>query len=414
VETAAHAAYLIGISDAESKRGVSQIVDAAHFIATSHHIQDTCHSLQALLADPAAPPSHHHLIPAASQIAHASASLCSSAQQASASTSNILAKRHFVQSAKQVANATATFVKAIKSPGPPPHYDTLTRPLLDAVHALCQYALSAEFAAVPAQISDAGARAQLPVLEASRVMLSAAEQLVSTSRHLIASANDPLLWQAFSTNSKLISDAIKRLATAIKERAPAKRECDQALATVAKCMQHLDSAIRAISMNQVLPLSELANSKSLPAYQEHAMACASQMVELVEQVRVAAKGQPEQLGHLVTEVGQYFEPLVVNVIGCAAKTSFSNQLQQAYLAQTKTILEAMTSLVGSAKHAAGNPKLSDNGLDECADAAKDSLYDLVQTLEEASAQSGHTRGMVDSLTTAIARADLDSDETRDR
>ena len=47
-------------------------------------------------------------------------------------------------------------------------------------------------------------------------------------------------------------------------------------------MQHLDSAIRAISMNQVLPLSELANSKSLPAYQEHSMACASQMVELVE------------------------------------------------------------------------------------------------------------------------------------
>lgn len=256
------------------------------------------------------------LIAAASQIAHATASLCNASQQASANTTNILAKRHFVQSAKQVANATATFVKTIKSPELPPatskqaQYDALVRPLLEAIEALCQYAMSPEFAAVPAVISDEGARAQLPILEATRTMLDAAEQLVGTSRSLIGSSKDPLLWQSFSTNSKLISDAIKRLATAIKERAPAKKECEQALGSVNKCMLHLESAIKAISMNQTLPLSELANSKSLQAYQEHAMSCAAQMVELIDHLRVAAKGEPEKLGHLITEVGQYFEPLV--------------------------------------------------------------------------------------------------------
>ncbi len=392
----------------ESKRGTPQIVDASHFIEISYQIQDTCNGIQTLLppTNLEAQQRHQKLIASATKIAQLTANLCSASQQASANTSNILAKRHFVQSAKQVANATASLVKAIKAPEQKQQYDPLIRALLESVQALCEYALSTEFAAVPAIISDEGARLQLPILEASRVMLSASEHLISTSRSLIASTNDPLLWQAFSSNSKLISDAIKRLATAIKEQAPAKKECEQALSSIKKCMQHLESAIRAITMNQVLPLSELANSKSLQAYQEHAVACAGQMAELVDQLRVAAKGHPEQLGQLITQIGQYFEPLVVNVIGCAAKTPFNHNLQQSYLGQTKTILESVTGLLGDAKQTAGNPKQSSEALDEFADGTKEALYDLVQTLENATAQSGNTHSMIDSLTKTIAQVDL--------
>ncbi len=48
VETAAHSAYIIGISDVESKQGRPAILDTSHFINCSQRIQDTCASLQLL------------------------------------------------------------------------------------------------------------------------------------------------------------------------------------------------------------------------------------------------------------------------------------------------------------------------------------------------------------------------------
>lgn len=419
VETAAHSAYLAAISDVESKRGIPQILDTANFINCSQNIQQTCQTLESIIASKSCNRSpdekKQHLIQAATQIAHSTASLCSASQQASARTTNILAKRHFVQSAKQVANATANFVKSIKSVDLTDLNNSdspqLVGPLLEAVESLCQYALSPEFSSVPAVISENGARSQIPILSATKTMLDASQQLIQASKMLIANNKDPHLWQSFSTNSKIISDSIKRLATAIKEKAPAKSECDQALTIIDKCMKHLESAIVAIRMNQVLPLSELANSKSLQAYQEHAITCATQMIELIDQLRAAAKGEPEKLGHVVTELGQYFEPLVVNVIGCAAKTPFNNKLQTTYLEQTKTILESVTQFLQVSKEGASNPKSMQSlhqAIDENADSTKEVLEDLVQSLEETSAQNGYVATMVDSLTKTIAQIDFKS------
>jgi talin len=104
VETAAQSAYIIGISDIESKPGRPAILDTNHFINCSQHIQDTCNSLQSLILNL----NHNEneqkqqLIQAATQIAHSTANLCNACQAASSKTNNILAKRHFVQSAKQV------------------------------------------------------------------------------------------------------------------------------------------------------------------------------------------------------------------------------------------------------------------------------------------------------------------------
>jgi talin len=327
-----------------------------------------------------------------------------------------------------VANATANFVKSIKSLDyinensqhsslnngsaselKQESYTSLVKPLLDSVESLCQYALSPEFASIPAVISENGARAQEPILLATRTMLDASAQLISASRSLIANNKDPQTWQLFSSNSKLISDSIKKLATSIKEKAPAKLECDQALNILEKCMKHLESALLSVAMNQKLALSELANSKSLQAYQEHAISCANQITELVDHLRVAAKGEADKLGHLVTEISQYFEPLVVNVIGCAAKTPFNNQQQIAFLEQTKTVLESSFQLMLASKESAGNPKNTSNlhqTIDENADGTKEVLDDLIQTLEEATAQNGYVTSMVEHLSKALDIVDL--------
>jgi talin len=415
------------VSDVESKRGRPAILDTAQFINYSQRIQDTCASLHSALTSSGTfaklnSDTQKQLIHAATQIAHNTAGLCNASQQASSKTPNVLAKRHFVQSAKQVANATAHFVKSIKSLEQnelsatvdirQETYASLVKPLLDSVESLCQYALSPEFASIPAVISENGVRAQEPILQATRTMLDASSQLISASRSLISNNKDPQTWQLFSSNSKTISDSIKKLATSIKEKAPAKLECDQALAVLDKCMKHLESALLNVAMGHTLPLSELANSKSLQAYQEHAISCANQITELVDQLRVAAKGEADKLGHLVTEIGQYFEPLVVNVIGCAAKTPFNSQQQAAFLEQTKTVLESSFQLMIASKESAGNPKNTANlhqTIDENADGTKEVLDDLIQTLEEATAQNGYVTTMVENLSKSIAIVDLNSE-----
>ena len=48
VETAANGAYIIGISDAESKQGRAAILDAAHFVECAQRIQEICAGLQHL------------------------------------------------------------------------------------------------------------------------------------------------------------------------------------------------------------------------------------------------------------------------------------------------------------------------------------------------------------------------------
>ena len=135
-------------------------------------------------------------------------------------------------------------------------------------------------------------------------------------------------------------------------------------------------------------------------------------MELVDQVRVAAKGEADKLGHLVTEIGQYFEPLVVNVIGCAAKTRFDTQQQTLFLEQTKTVLESAGAVDGSVEGERGNPKNTANlhqAIDENADGTKEVLDDLIQTLEEATAQHGYVTSMVDHINKAMANVELNPD-----
>ncbi|CAF0748960.1 unnamed protein product [Brachionus calyciflorus] len=414
VEASIHSAYLIGVSDAESKPGKSPILDSNQFINYSQKIQDICSGLQILITGKCLTQEEQkQLIQAATQIAHNTAGLCNISQVASSKTNNIISKRHFVQSAKQVANSTAYFVKIIKSiegnfEFTEENYKSLVKPLLDSVDNLCQYALSPEFSGLPAVISENGAISQKPIIESVKILLTSSLNLVQCSKNLIQNNKDPQQWQFFSNNSKLISDSIKKLATSIKEKAPAKLECELGLNILDKCTKHLENVLLSVKMNQPLQLSEQANLKSLQIYQEHALTCANQMLDLVDQVGQASKCEADKLAHLIMEFLQYFESLVVNVIGCTAKTPFDSKKQLLFLEQTKTVVESVYQLMLMAKENAGNPKNFNlhQQIDENCECSKEVLSDLIETLEQATAQNGYVHLMVDNISKAIDRVDL--------
>lgn len=402
VEASVQSSYLIGVSDVGSRRGKKAILDTTQFINSSKIIQDACDNLVIL-----PPLNQQQLIQSATLIAHTAAGLCNASRKASSQTSNSLAKRHFVQSAKQVANATASLVKCIKKLDnclfTQEHYNNLAAPLLEAVENLCQYALTPEFSNVPAVISENGIRAQEPILNSTRIILDSSCELLVASKSLISNPKDPQQWHKFSANSKLMSDSIKKVATYIKEKAPAKAECDRTLLILELCTKYVERAILSACKQSLEPPIK---GKSLQVYQEQAINSSLQIMQLIDDLKTAAKFEAEKLGHLVIEISSYFEPLVINVIGCASSLQNSQQ-QMLFLEQTKTVLESSSQLLIASKENAGNSKNLNfhHAIDENADGTKEVLDDLIQTLEESTAQHGHVSNMVDNLNKAIASVD---------
>jgi talin len=409
IEASMQSAYLIGASDIGSKTAKPAIFNAKEFSDLNKVLHDACAGLLTQSK------SQQQLIQFATLIAHAAASLCNGARNASTKTGNPLAKRHFVQSAKQVANATASLVKKVKTLENGPFgqhaYNELVVPLLDSADNLCQYAQSTEFQSVAAVLSPHGIKAQEPILTSNKSILDATIIVIQASKYLSANNKEPQHWQKFATNSKLMSESIKRVATLIKERAPAKHECDKALQTIENCLRCIENATIS-SLNQCLmpPIKD----KSLQSYQEQAINSAMQMAGLVVQLRNAAKFEAEKLGHTVTDMAVYFEPLVLNVIGCASKTNDSQQ-QIVFLEQTKTILESTSQLIVASKECGGNAKNQSchQAIDENSDGTKEALDDLIQTLDDDTVQHGNVSTMVDNMSRAIAMVDDNDDDDQD-
>ncbi len=261
VEAAAQSAYLVGVADPSSVSGRRGLVDQNQFMRAyqvmtilvissvlcvlyphlfSQAIKMACQNL----VNPSS--GQQQVLSSATVIAKHTSSLCNSCRVASSKTDNPLAKRHFVQSAKDVANATATLVKEIKRLDA--NYcdanraacAAATRPLLDSVESLCQFASSPEYASVPARISEQGRRAQEPILDSGAFIIEGSCSMIQSAKSLAVNPRDPPTWQSLANSSKAVSDAIKRLVSSIRDKAPGQKECDDAVEKLTSNIRELD------------------------------------------------------------------------------------------------------------------------------------------------------------------------------
>eukprot|EP00061_Rhincodon_typus_P007591 g29434.t1 len=76
---------------------------------------------------------------------------------------------------------------------------------------------------------------------------------------------------------------------------------------------------------------------------------------LIDPITTAARGEAAQLGHKVTQLASYFEPLTLASIGVASKL-LDHQQQMTVLDQTKTLAESALQMLYAAKEGGGNPK----------------------------------------------------------
>uniref|UniRef100_A0A8C5SE10 Talin 2 n=1 Tax=Laticauda laticaudata TaxID=8630 RepID=A0A8C5SE10_LATLA len=401
-EAAAQAAYLVGISDPNSQAGQQGLVDPIQFARANQAIQMACQNL----VDPASSPSQ--VLSAATIVAKHTSALCNACRIASSKTANPVAKRHFVQSAKEVANSTANLVKTIKALDGDFSEDnrgkcrTAAAPLIEAVENLTAFASNPEFASIPAQISAEGSRAQEPILASARTMLESSSFLIKTARSLAINPKDPNTWSVLAGHSHTVSESIKSLITSIRDKAPGQRECDHAIDGINRCIRDIEQAsLAAVSQNLAT-----RDDISVEALQEQLTSVVQEIGHLIDPIVTAARGEAAQLGHKVTQLSSYFEPLVLAAVGVVSKL-MNHQQQMNLLDQTKTLAESALQMLYAAKEGGGNPKASHthDAILEAAQLMKEAVDDIMVTLNEAASEVGMVGNMVDSIAEAMSKLD---------
>ncbi|NXY10197.1 TLN1 protein, partial [Pteruthius melanotis] len=402
-EAAAQAAYLVGVSDPNSQAGQQGLVDPTQFARANQAIQMACQNL----VDPACTQSQ--VLSAATIVAKHTSALCNTCRLASSRTANPVAKRQFVQSAKEVANSTANLVKTIKALDGDFNEENrercraATAPLIEAVDNLTAFASNPEFATVPAQISPEGRRAMEPIVISAKTMLESSAGLIQTARSLAVNPKDPLQWSVLAGHSRTVSDSIKKLITNMREKAPGQRECDEAIEVLNKCLREVNQASLAAISQQLAPRQDISQE----ALHNQMITAVQEISNLIEPVAAAARAEASQLGHKVSQMVQYFEPLIMAAVGAASKTP-NHQQQMNLLDQTKTLAESALQMLYTAKEAGGNPKQAahtQEALEEAVQMMKEAVEDLTTTLNEAASAAGVVGGMVDSITQAINQLD---------
>ncbi|XP_046974637.1 talin-1 isoform X10 [Vanessa cardui] len=400
VESVAQAAYLVAASDETSTAGRAGLVDRAQFARAAQAIEQACATLGERDA------SQPRVMAAATAVAHHTSALCNACRAASARCAEPRGRRHFVQVAKDVAECTAALVKHIKaldadwSERHRARCAAATAPLLDAVRSLRQFADSPEFAAVPARLSQRARERQQPVLACGRDIITHSCAMVEAARALALAPAERSQWHALAAHSKSVSDTVKNLVSGIREMAPGQRECATALDTLNKQLRELDQvALQAVGL-ELQP----RHVNTLQGYSEQIENSAAEMLERLEPLRVAARSEAENLGHAVTQLVSYAEPLVSGTAGAASHTTDS-AAQAALLQHARTVLETLSLLVHAAKQSAGNPRAvaAHGELDAQGGLARAALGELTAHVRELSTQRGAVGPLLEAVARAVAR-----------
>ncbi|CAF1003447.1 unnamed protein product [Rotaria sordida] len=399
VESSAQASYLVGISEVTSTKETEAIVDQLLFNRFVTAIRHACSDLSNPSID------QNDILTLAATIAKNTSALCNVSREASSNTNNPMSRRHFVQSAKDVANATAELVRTIKildssyTQENHRHCIETSRPLIQAIDELYTFAMSKEFASTPPTISSAGRQLQEPILLAARNVVDGACRIIECSKALIINAKDASLWQQLATHTKTVSEAIKRLATCVKEMTPGQQECERAVEELRKLFQEVDKAIINVD-------SLRKGDKSLQFHQEQISSSSHFLTELINNIRQSSKCEPECISSYVSQFITYLEPFIHHTINYVSYIIYRHE-KILLLEQIKSLVETSLQLILSTKESSGNiknlqwHKIVDNN----SDLLIKLIYKLIHIFDEQTSTIGIMNGLCENIRKLILTLD---------
>ncbi|CAG7823999.1 unnamed protein product, partial [Allacma fusca] len=175
--------------------------------------------------------------------------------------------------------------------------------------------------------------------------------MLQSAKSLAINPKDPPTWQQLAQHSKHVSDSIKKLVTALREKAPGQKECETAVHKLNDCLRDLNQASLSAVSQSLHPRKE----NTLQSFVQNAENSLRIAEEHVEPVRNAGRAEAENVGHQVASLVTIIESLVDNIVGVASNMVDSKD-QVNLLERTRTVLESGIQFVCAAKDSGGNPK----------------------------------------------------------
>lgn len=403
-ESASHSAFLVGISHPASSPGRAAIFDSSDVARSVDSINTSCIRIESRSQ------SREELLADISSIAKQSSSLAQICRNASEKTQNPNVKKHLVSCAMEVASKTANLINAVKTFESQRTADAQLRccecsvELRQVAQQLLHFADKPDFSAVQGTISNEGRAAQLPILESSREMLDASAQMIQTAKSWASAPQDEATWQRMAVNSKLVSDSIMRLVSAIHEAAPGQLELEQAINRLSALSGQVErSAMDAYSNANVQQHGPNAERQLLQQVQH----IASQLEDKVDDLKDAAVEYGERLPKIVQLHCQMVENLAEAACMAAGMSVDSNQ-QTELFDKCRTVVEAELAMMVVCRESGGNPNAvhAHKNVKDTASQLKHAIGDMRQTIAKVSSEQGAVQGMVDTISSSIANTDV--------
>ena len=89
--------------------------------------------------------------------------------------------------------------------------------------------------------------------QAGKSLIKSSTSLLTSAKSLVVNPNDPPMWQLLASHTKAVTDAIRNLLMAIRDKCPGQSECDDGIDQLNSTITQLDQAILAAMSQQLQP-----------------------------------------------------------------------------------------------------------------------------------------------------------------
>ncbi|CAL4149304.1 unnamed protein product, partial [Meganyctiphanes norvegica] len=251
------------------------------------------------------------------------------------------------------------------------------------------------------------------VMSLKSVSMTSSTLMVS-GKTVASDANATNAKSQLSDDARVVKDSIDdliKLVSSIRDKAPGQIECDEAIEKLNLNKHDIDQASLSVQDHN-LP-QKLENN--LQGFNEQVDNAEKSLLNNIDRVRIAAKREPEELGHSIIQFSSYFDPMVKSSIGVTSNL-INHKQQGCLLENAKAVVEYALLLINAAKEAGRNPKAphTHTDVDDSADNLKERLQDLLTTIETISTEASIISGLVESINMAMDHIDenhFPSDDT---
>lgn len=390
VKSSSAAAYAIGLSDPNSVPRQPGLLNDAAIIAAIHELQEECRHLQApvFTVDDVTHFLNESLVKNIQVILNEAKSATTNPKVTEQNRRQISsAIKNLVQQVQGLGAAGKVFLDNTGDLDAQKELMDQSKQFfeqLDEIEHLCR---DQTLRGTAPYITPQGQAQQKPIIDAAKSLTSCSADLFTSIKLACADVNDKEAATMLSTNSRFVSEAIKKLTNAALNAAPGQKECSQTISKLDDLLTEVDNAILAFSLGNLEP-----SQKDSKWYLDVLREQISVLANAIGTVSHAATSDPNLFATSVTELSDSAASVLSYGIGLAASSPEDKiDAQELILECTKNVGTALLTFLSECKHCGGNQ------------ANEEKVKAVLAT-------NTNCQMRIDELTTAIAQLDNIEDE----